>query len=109
MKKEVPELLTLDEARALFTDEPPTRRWLSSMARKVGAYVKIGRRAYITSDIVVRIREWQNAHGVAAAKKVTGTSVSPSRSAKPVSSSASGKSTARDALESLTQKKSPTS
>jgi hypothetical protein len=103
--KDNPELLTLDEARALFEHEAPSRRWLSVMARKVGAYVKIGRRAYITSDIVVRIREWQSAHGGERARKAHGTSVSPSRSAKPAPSSDGGVSTALDALGNLTRKK----
>jgi len=29
------------------------------MARKVGCYVKAGRRAYVTPDLVERIREWE--------------------------------------------------
>jgi len=98
-------LLTLDEARALFGPEPPSRRWLSIMARKVGSYVKIGRRAYIASDIVVRIREWQNAHGAERANKASGTSFSPSPYENTVPSSGDGVSTALDALESLTRKR----
>jgi len=103
-----PELLTLDEARALFEHEPPSRRWLSIMARKVGSYVKIGRRAYIASDIVVRIREWQNAHGGEKAKKAPAPSFSPSPCASTAPSSASGKNKAQDAIRRLTRKNSLT-
>jgi single-stranded DNA-binding protein len=105
MTKQTPELLPLDDARELFPHEPPSRRWLSSMARKVGAYVKIGRRAYVTSDIVVRIREWQNAHGAEKAKKITGTSASLSRSESMEKSSDGGVNTALDALENQMRKR----
>jgi len=105
MSREVEELLTLEQARQLFPEGGPSKRWISKEAKKVGAYVKIGRRAYVTSDIVTRIREWQNAHGAERANKASGTSFSPSPYENTAPSSGDGVSTALDALESLTRKR----
>jgi hypothetical protein len=40
MSCEVEGLLTLEQARQLFPEEPPSKRWISKMAKRVGCYVK---------------------------------------------------------------------
>jgi len=105
MSRETKGLLTLEQARELFPEDPPSTRWISKMAKLVGCYIKAGRRVYITSDLPERIREWHDGPGAEKARKAPITSACGFRSEKPARSSASGLNTALELIDGLKQKR----